>query len=112
MAETPETAEFQERNDATFPKLTESQIARLKPFGRSRVTAPGEVIFDEGERRRAFYVVIRGRLQIVTSSQHPGAPPGETTLGEQGPGQFTGELDMLSGRKSLVRSRSIEDGEL
>src|SRR5437879_394717 len=95
-----------------FPKLTEAQIARLMHFGRRRLIKAGEIIFEQGERKRSLYVILRGRLEIVTTSQHPAAPQAETVIGVQEPGDFTGELDMLSGRKSLVRSRAAQDGEL
>ena len=36
----------------------------------------------------------------------------EDTITVLGPGQFTGEMNMLTGRRSLVRTRAAEDGEV
>src|SRR6185295_1025410 len=36
----------------------------------------------------------------------------ETVVAVHGPGQFTGEVNMLSGRPALVRSRALEAGEV
>ena len=96
-----------DRNAAMFPKLSEALIARLAGFGRRWSAAPGEVIFDQGETRRGFFVLIDGRVEIVS----PG-PQGETLITLHETGEFTGELDMLTGRRSLVRARAVVATEL
>ena len=48
---------------------------------------------------------VRSRL-----SGHP--VPRETLVAVHGPGQFTGEVNMLSGRPALVRARASEPGEV
>jgi thioredoxin reductase (NADPH) len=95
------------RRDLMFPKLDAEQIARLSPLGRRRSAMPGEVIFDEGEHRRAFFVVIKGSLEIVSPSQ-----AGDMPITVHHAGEFTGEIDLLSGRRSLVRARVLEPSEL
>src|SRR4051812_44594998 len=97
----------QTQRDQMFPRLTADQIARLQPLGVRRRVVAGEVIFDQGAMRRSFYVVLEGGLEIVSP-----APGGEVQITVEEPGQFTGEVDMLSGRPSLVRARAITDGEL
>src|SRR6476659_1804231 len=97
-----------ERLDAMFPRLTAAQMARLLPIGRRRRFAAGEVIYERGAARRAFYVLLDGRVEIASPS-----PVGEerlTTLHE--PGEFTGEVDMISGRPSLVGARALDATEL
>ena len=60
-----------------FPKLGDAQIARLAPFGRRRRVEAGEVIFEHGEIRRSFFIVIEGR--VVPLGSEPMAPPPTTT---------------------------------
>lgn len=62
MPEAHETRAF------LYPKLDAAQIARLEPLGRRRTAAAGEVIFDQGESKRGFFVVLEGRVEIVNPS--------------------------------------------
>ena len=89
--------------DAMFPKLDAALIARLVPLGTRRRVTAGEVIFDPGPSKRNFYVVLEGRLEIVSPSSE-----GEVRITIHEAGGFTGELDILSGRPSLVRARAFE----
>lgn len=93
--------------DAMFPELDAAQIARLTPVGKYRKIAAGQLLFDQGEVKRGFYVLIHGSLEIEVHSRQ-----GEAILRTYKPGQFTGELDMLTGRRSLVRARATADSEV
>ncbi|MBZ5626994.1 MAG: FAD-dependent oxidoreductase [Acidobacteriia bacterium] len=89
------------RRDLAFPKLDAAQIARLTPFGRARSAAAGEVLFEQGEANRGVFVLIEGSIEIVNPMCD-----GETIVTVHEAGEFTGELDVLSGRRSLVRGRA------
>jgi thioredoxin reductase (NADPH) len=93
--------------NSMFPKLDEAQIARLVPFGHYRSLRDNEILYDEGEVRRGFCVLIEGHLEIESKTQQ-----WETVLRTHGPGEFTGELDMLTGRRSLVRIRAGGDSKV
>jgi thioredoxin reductase (NADPH) len=90
-----------------FPKLSREQMSRLASLGSQRHVAAGEILFDQGAIGRHFYVVLEGSLEIVNPSAK-----GETRITIEGDGQFTGEVDMLTGRPSLVRARALTDCEL
>jgi len=100
-------ADSAERRDAMFPRLTAAQIARLLPVGRRRRFAPGEVIYERGSTKRAFYVLLEGRVEIASPS-----PAGEERISIHETGEFTGEVDMISGRQSLVGARALDATEL
>lgn len=100
-------AEFGEKRDSIFPKLTATQIARLAPAGVRRTAAAGEVIFEQGATRRSFFVVLKGRMEIFSPTCE-----GEIRVVVHEAGEFTGEVDMLSGRRSLVGARALEACEL
>jgi thioredoxin reductase (NADPH) len=91
----------------TFPTLTPAQVARIALHGRRRVTQPGEVLQDQGDKSVALFVVTSGTIEIVRPSG-----PVETLITTLGPGQFTGETNMISGRRSVARLRVKEAGEV
>jgi len=89
------------QRDVAFPKLDAAQIARLMPFGKARDAAAGEVLFDQGDSERGVFVLIEGSIEIVNPTCE-----GEVIVTVHEGGEFTGEVDVLSGRRSLVRGRA------
>jgi thioredoxin reductase (NADPH) len=94
------------RPEQVFPKLTPVQISQIALQGKTRAVHRGEVLVEQGESNVPFFVVVSGEIEVVRPS---GAV--ETLVTVHGPGQFTGEVTMLSGRKSLFRIRVSEPGE-
>ena len=90
-----------------FPAFTPAQLARIVTHGHRRPTRRGDVLFDAGDPAAPFFVVISGQVEIVRPS---GA--NEELVAVHGPGQFTGEVNMLTGRRSLVLARVSEPGEV
>jgi thioredoxin reductase (NADPH) len=90
-----------------FPTLTAAQIARLAAHGHVRPTRKGELLFQQGDPVVPFFVVTAGRLEIIRPANN-----GDTVIVVHEPGQFTGETNMLSGRRSLVMGRVVEAGEV
>jgi thioredoxin reductase (NADPH) len=90
-----------------FPRLTPEQITELRRFGRCREAAEGEVLWSEGDQRFDFYVVLSGEVEIVESSSGE-----EQTVTVHLPGEFTGDVDTLTGRTSLVTGRVKQAGEV
>jgi thioredoxin reductase (NADPH) len=90
-----------------FPKLTPVQISRIAVHGRTRSVQPGEVLIEQGDTSVPFFVVITGEVEILR-------PLGtrETLITVHGPNEFTGEANMLSGRRSLVRARVTKPGKV
>jgi thioredoxin reductase (NADPH) len=90
-----------------FPTLTPAQIKRIAAHGKVRSIGAGEVLIEAGAQVVPFFVVTAGRVEVIRSSGST-----ETLVAVHGPGQFTGEVNMLSGRPALVRSRASEAGEV
>ena len=105
MATVPDPLE--QRREQMFGTLAPAQLARIAPLGARRPLRQGEVLYDQGDRDIPFYVVLRGRLEVVRP--HDAVEDAIIVLG---PGQFTGEMNMLTGRRSLVCARAMEDGEV
>lgn len=93
--------------EQTFPKLTPDQVARVAAHGRLRRVERGEVLVGVGMPAASFFVVISGTIEII----QPGVN-GEAALRVINPGEFTGEVSMLSGRRYIVTLRVAEPGEL
>jgi thioredoxin reductase (NADPH) len=92
---------------AMFPTLTERHIARMSAFGKHRKVTAGEIIFDQGDRMGGIFVILSGRVEILSPTKK-----GDVAIAVHEPGGFTGEVDMLSGRPTLVRARAMEEGEV
>ena len=90
-----------------FPTLTLAQIQRIAAHGQVRSIRAGEVLIEPGQQVVPFFVVKAGRVEIVRPSG-----TSETLVIVYGPGQFTGEVNMLSGRPAMLRARASESGEV
>ena len=65
---------------------------------------PGQVIIREGETGDLFYVVTEGHAEIVIRD----ADGAELLLYEAGPGDFFGELSMLTNQPRAARVRAVD----
>jgi len=97
-----------EEADAMFPALALPQQARVAAHGslRQEVDA-GEIVVEPNANVPKFFVVKTGQLDLLKVSEDK-----EELLGICGPGMFTGELNVLSGRPGLVRIRAAKPSEL
>jgi thioredoxin reductase (NADPH) len=94
-------------DERMFPTLTPAQIKRIAAHGRTRPIRRGELLVEAGDRVVPFFVVTAGQVEIIRPS---GAT--ETLITVHGPGQFTGEANLLSGRRALARAQASESGEV
>jgi len=106
MAETPQPLlPIGARADHVFPTLTAAQIGRIAPHGQVRPMSRGEILVQAGEPVVPFFVVTAGAIEVVRT-----AGDTETIVAVHGPGQFSGEVNMISGRRALFSSRVRESG--
>ena len=97
---------FLDARTQAFPVLTSAQIDRIRPLGGVRNVQLGEILFEPNDTAIRFFVVLSGSMEIVQSGLD-----GERPIATHGPGEFTGEMTMISGQRSLVRGRVTEPGE-
>ncbi len=95
------------REERMFPTLTPEQIERVAACGHKRAMEQGEVLVESGQEHYPFFLVVSGRLEVVSSSALR-----ERLVTTEGPGQFTGEVNMLTGRRGLATIRVSEPGEV
>jgi len=94
------------RADRLYPTLTPAQLERVAAHGRRRQVVQGEVLQSAGEPAARCFVVVAGRIEGVRPSA------AEEIVVSLGPGMFTGEATMLSGRPGLAQIRAGADGEV
>jgi len=93
--------------ERVFPKLTQDQVARVAAHGHLRQSQDGEVLVEPGTPNTRIFIVNTGCVEIIRASDTE-----ERLVASLGPGQFTGEISVLAGRRGLARIRVREAGEL
>lgn len=95
------------RADQIFPILAPEQIRRIAEHGVTRRVRAEEVLVNPGDEAIPFFVVLSGELEAVRPSGST-----ETLITIVRAGQFTGEVNTLSGRQAMARIRARQDGEV
>ena len=98
-----------ELQSVAFPTLDDSQVAQL---GRCAATVrktyrDGQTLFAVGQQDFKFFVIKSGTVEIVDLSS--GEPK---TLTVHHPGQFTGEVSLLTGARAVVSAVARGDCEV
>jgi len=96
-----------DETDSMFPELEDAQVARLMSFGEQRHVEAGEIVFDQGDALHGVFVVLQGSIEIGAVSNGEAA-----AIRILHRGAFTGEVNQLSGRRSLVQCRAGEASTL
>jgi thioredoxin reductase (NADPH) len=93
--------------DEMFPVLTEEQQRRLLAHGRVQKIVPGETLIELNQQPTKVFVVVVGKLELsrVTDQE-------EEVFAVCGPGMFTGEMNVLTGRRGFARIRAAEPGKV
>jgi thioredoxin reductase (NADPH) len=104
----PALSEIDPRHEQRFPTLSAAQVDIATRFasGEKRVFAPGELIFDVGDRDVPVWLVLCGGIEIVRRDGFGH----EAAITTEKPGQFSGEVSQLSGRASLAAGRAGPEG--
>jgi thioredoxin reductase (NADPH) len=95
------------RVDQVYPTLTAAQVARIARHGRARRVERGEVLVEPGVSVSHFFVVTAGRVEVVRPLPHS-----EEIVAVFQTGMFTGETNLLSGRRGFSLIRASESGEV
>ena len=85
-----------------FPRLSEVQIAELAEIGARRHLQDGEVLFEAGEERCGFFVVLSGAVKVVD-----GSGDAAQVVRMHEPGEFTGDVDVLGARRAIVSAMAV-----
>src|SRR4051794_10489937 len=95
------------RAQQAFPTLTAAQMERLGARGGFRGVRGGGILWGAGAAAVALIVGQGGEVEMTL--QKAGE---ETIIARHGPGQFTGEINLLSGRRTLAGARVSQPGQI
>lgn len=89
---------------ALFSGLEDTALAAVSAMGRSRESLRGELLFQEGETAKGFFVVLSGKVKIFKAT-----PEGkEKILHILGPGEPVGEVPMFAGMPYPASAQTLE----
>ena len=95
------------REDLLFPTLSDEQVGYLKTNGQEVDIADGDVVFAEGTLADYLYVVLEGRIRVTRK-----VGVEETLIAVHEPGEFTGELSLLTGGIAVATGRADGPGRV
>jgi thioredoxin reductase (NADPH) len=91
-------------SDQRFPVFSPEVLEELAEFGEHRELAAGDALYRAGEARWDFYVLIEGEVEVVRDDES------EQLVVVYGPGQFVGELGLLTGQRTYLTARATRNG--
>jgi len=99
---------IEKRREQIFPVLDAAQVETAKRFasGPARDFAPGEIVFDVGERNAPAWLVLKGSIDVVRRN----ALNREMPITTHEAGQISGEISQLAGRETLACGRAGANG--
>jgi thioredoxin reductase (NADPH) len=100
----PRRSSGQDPHRIGTPALTADMMGRILAYGEEEPVAPGALLFERGSRSTDFFVVLDGMIELYEHGRN-GAFHAMSTLTR---GQFSGELDLLSGREVLLSCRAVK----
>jgi thioredoxin reductase (NADPH) len=84
--------------ETAFPRLTSAELALVKPLARLCDYADGDVVFRAGQQDIDLYVVESGGIEIRNPTDC------DRLIVIHEPGQFSGDIDVLTGRPVIVKA--------
>jgi thioredoxin reductase (NADPH) len=97
----------EQRHDQIYPTLDPLEIERVRRFGNLRSFAAGESLWTVGQVAPGLMVILAGKVAVTERDQFDNHKP----IVVHGPGNFLGELALLSGRPALVDAIAQEHVE-
>lgn len=86
-----------------FPRLSQQELATATKHLQAVSVIPGDVVVREGEPADRFYIITKGRVEVLR---------GDRTVAFLGPGEYFGEIGLLGGEPRIATVRAIEPSEL
>jgi thioredoxin reductase (NADPH) len=88
----------EKNQEEIFPTLTPEQVGRIAPFARERTFADGATLWNQGDRNNPMFVVVEGEIAILSGA--------DQLVTVHRPGGFSGDVDLISGRPTVVRAKA------
>ena len=97
-------AEIALREIPLFSEMDEQEVAGIRSIMDEKKFKPGQLIIREGDIGDLFYVITEGQAEIFIRD----AAGSDIILHEAGPGDFFGELSMLTNEPRTARVRAVD----
>ena len=95
------------KDSTTYPVLGDEEVAILRRYGTVHQTTVGQVLFSAADDIYDLIVVLTGCVEIADESH------GQSVLfARHGPGEFAGELHVLTGQHTFVTARVAVPGQV
>src|SRR5262245_45135286 len=91
-----EEAPVAQTQEVAFPKLTDAELAVVRPLATPCDYADGQTVFQAGQAEIDLYIVESGAIEIRNPTD------GNRQIVVHKPGQFSGDIDLLTGRPVIV----------
>lgn len=89
-----EVAEKERQASSLFSAFPPAALEEILALTSLRSFHEGDIIVTEGEQTTSMFLVVSGHVKVFTREDHGGHLP----LAELGPGDFFGEVSLLTGR--------------
>jgi thioredoxin reductase (NADPH) len=86
------------------PTLSREHIDRIRSVAQLRSVHSGEILYEPSHPDVPLFIVLEGTVSITRADED------EKILAVREPGQFTGEMSVISGNRSLLTARVTNDG--
>src|SRR5436190_9113346 len=91
---------YRDTESIAFPKLTDEQLALLKPLGKRRKLHQGDVVLKAGQREFPLTITLQGELEAFETRDGV-----EQVLATSRTRDFLGDVSMLMGTSALASAR-------
>src|SRR5580692_3108020 len=88
------------------PNLSPQQIDRIRSVAQLRSVQAGEVLYEPSQPDVPLFIVLEGNVSISRTGED------DKILAVREATQFTGEMSVISGKRSLLKARVTGDGSV
>jgi CRP-like cAMP-binding protein len=86
--------------------LSPEQIDHVRSVAQVRSVRAGEVLYEPSQPDVPLFIVLEGSVSIIRTGED------DKILAVREANQFTGEMSVISGKRSLLKARVTGDGSL
>jgi len=94
------------------PVLSAAELAEVAEFGVEQPIEVGQLLFEAGESSYDLFVVLEGEVEIVAVVGPNDAGSDHEPIFVFGPGNFVGELNLLTGQRRFLTARVSQAGRV
>ena len=88
------------------PNLSPEQIDHIRSVAQLRSVHAGEVLYEPSQPDVPLFIILEGCVSISRTGED------DKILAIRGANQFTGEMSVISGKRSLLKARVTGDGSV